>query len=64
MEWAGRILSVAIEMMAPAIAGYYLDQWWGTGFLAVVGFGLGFALGMFHLLAMTGSLRPPTKKPD
>lgn len=62
MEWVGRIFAVAIEMVLPALAGRYLDQRFGLGFLALVGLGLGVTLGMVHLLAMTGAFRPPTKR--
>ena len=53
MEWVSRIFAVAVEMVLPGIAGIWLDEKLGTGFLVLVGFGLGIALAIYHLLAMS-----------
>jgi len=52
-EWVSRILAVALEMILPGLAGQWLDTRWGTQFLALVGFGLGISLAIYHLLVMT-----------
>ena len=53
MEWVSRIFAVALEMVLPGLAGIWLDEKLGTGFLVLVGFGLGIALAIWHLLAMS-----------
>ena len=53
MEWVSKITTVGLEMVVPGIIGFWLDGQFGTKFLGVVGFALGFPLGMWHLLAMT-----------
>ena len=53
MEWVSRIFAVALEMLLPGLAGIWLDKKLGTGFLVLVGFGLGIALAIWHLLAMS-----------
>ncbi|GIT30196.1 MAG: hypothetical protein Ct9H300mP1_22420 [Planctomycetaceae bacterium] len=42
-----------MEIVLPGLLGHWLDRRWGTGFLALVGFGLGLVCGMQHLLSMT-----------
>jgi hypothetical protein len=53
MQWVSRITVIALEMVLPGIAGDWLDKRWGTSFLALVGFGLGITLGMWHLLVIS-----------
>ena len=53
IEWVGRITTVALEMILPGILGGWLDDRWGTKFLALLGFAIGLPLGMAHLLWMT-----------
>jgi hypothetical protein len=57
-EWVGRILAVVVEMIVPGLVGRYLDDRWGPGFLALIGFGGGLCLGIWHLIVMT---RPKPK---
>jgi ABC-type Mn2+/Zn2+ transport system permease subunit len=52
-EWVGRILVVVVVMVVPGLVGQYLDDRFGTGFLALVGFGGGLCLGIYSLLIMT-----------
>jgi len=59
MEWVSQITTVVAEMVLPGLAGQWLDDRWGTGFLALVGFALGLTVGIWHLIAMT---RPKTEK--
>lgn len=51
--WVSKITTVALEMALPAIGGGYLDQRFGTKYWALAGLGLGFVVGMWHLLQMT-----------
>ncbi len=53
MEWVSRITTVALEMVLPGVFGGWLDKQFGTAFLALAGFVLGFAVGFWHLLRMT-----------
>lgn len=54
-NWISRITTVTLEMILPGLAGLWLDKRLGTGFLALLGFALGVALGIRHLIAMTKS---------
>ena len=62
MEWVSRIMTVVLEMVLPGLAGQWLDEQWGTGFLALLGFALGITFAIWHLLVMTGSIRRKTKR--
>ena len=68
MGWVSRIITVALEMVLPGLAGQWLDRRWGTSFIGLIGFALGLTLGIWHLLQMTRSLntkggrRTPPKK--
>lgn len=63
MEWVSRIFAVALEMVLPGLAGIWLDERLGTGFLVLLGFGLGIALGIWHLLAMSKRSQAASRKP-
>lgn len=54
-QWVSRITVVAFEMVLPGVGGFWLDGKLGTKFIGLIGFGIGFVLGMWHLLAMTSS---------
>jgi Putative F0F1-ATPase subunit Ca2+/Mg2+ transporter len=56
MEWVAKITTVGLEMVLPGLAGRWLDSQLGTGFLVLLGFGLGLIAGFSHLLLMTGAL--------
>ena len=45
-----RAVAVMVLMVLPGIAGHYLDRWFGTQFLVLVGFVLGICLAVFGLL--------------
>jgi hypothetical protein len=53
MEWVSQITTVVAVMVLPGLAGQWLDDRWGTGFLALVGFALGLTVGIWHLITMT-----------
>jgi hypothetical protein len=53
MEWVTKITAVALEMVLPGLAGQWLDQRWGTNFLALTGFALGIGVAIWHLILMT-----------
>jgi hypothetical protein len=56
MEWVSRIFVVGLEMVLPGLGGGWLDDRWGTKpLLTLVGFGLGIAGGLAHLLLMTSA---------
>ena len=54
IAWSSRLTALGLEFALPPLAGYYLDDRWGTEpLLTLLGTGLGFAAGLFHLLRMT-----------
>ena len=53
LDWAARIMAVALEMVLPGLAGHWLDGRLGTSFLVLVGFAFGLTMGVWHLLLMT-----------
>jgi hypothetical protein len=58
-EWASRIMTVSLEMVLPGVIGVWLDGRLGTKLVfALLGFGGGMVLGVWHLLQM---LKPPPK---
>lgn len=57
MRWVSRITTVALEMVLPGLAGQWLDERLGTGFLGITGFALGLTTGIWHLMVMTGAVR-------
>jgi len=59
--WVSRIFSICGEMVLPGILGYWLDQYWGTKFIAILGFMLGLTLGMVHLIQIANK---SNKKPS
>ena len=58
MEWVSKITTVSLEMVLPGVAGFWADNYFQTKWLAPMGFFLGFALGLYHLLRMTRSTKP------
>ncbi len=59
MEWVSVAMAVAVMMVLPGLAGQWLDKRLGTGFLALVGFGVGVASGIYYLLAATARMSQP-----
>lgn len=53
MQWVHRVTTVVLEMVLPGLFGQWLDNRWGTSFLALLGFGLGLTTAITHLLQMT-----------
>ena len=56
MQWVSQITTIVMEMVLPGLAGQWLDNRWGTKFLALAGFGIGMATAIWHLIALT---KPP-----
>ena len=54
-EWVARIFAISLVMFLPGLAGQWLDERFGTRFLALVGFGFGFCAGLGGLLAMVNN---------
>jgi F0F1-type ATP synthase assembly protein I len=50
--WVSRVFTVVLEMVLPGLLGGWLDGRFGTSFLAIIGFVLGFAVGLTHLVQM------------
>jgi len=56
--WASHVMTIALEMALPALAGHWVDRWLGTGPLfLLLGTVFGFAAGMWHLLRLTAKIR-------
>ena len=56
MEWVSRITTISLEMVLPALGGYWLDTSWGTKPLfTLLGAALGPAVGFWHLIRLAGS---------
>jgi hypothetical protein len=52
------VTTISLEMSLPGVLGFWLDERWGTGVLCtILGFAIGFSLGMFHLIKLAKS--PP-----
>lgn len=57
LSWATQAMTIAAEMAIPGLVGYWLDGRLGTGvFLTLVGVGLGFALGTWHLILLARAI--------
>lgn len=61
MGWVSRIMTVALEMVLPGIAGQWLDKKMGTSVLGLAGFAFGLTFGIWHLLVMTKSIGGPRR---
>lgn len=54
LDWVSRITTIALMMVLPGIAGYWVDGKLGTRALfALLGFGLGMFVGMWQLIKQT-----------
>ena len=48
-DWAARIMTISLEMVLPGLAGYWLDQQFGTvAVFMLVGFALGCTAAVVH----------------
>jgi len=57
LAWATQATTIAAEMAVPGLVGHWLDGKFGTGvILTLVGVGLGFALGTWHLILLARSI--------
>lgn len=61
--WLGRIVAMALVMIAPIVLGQKMDAWLNTSFIALLGIVVGLVVGFVYLLAITGVLRRP-KRPN
>jgi F0F1-type ATP synthase assembly protein I len=59
MEWVAKITTVGLEMMLPAVGGYFADRHFGTRYWVLVGMVVGVTVGFWHLLRMTKGPRGP-----
>ena len=63
LEWVAKITTIGLEMCLPAIGGHFLDLWLHTEVFAALGLVLGFSVGFYHLLYMTGVIGKPKNGP-
>jgi len=55
LQWAARVTVIGCEFAGPPLAGVALDRWWGSSpLVTLAGCGLGFAVGMWHVLRFAG----------
>ena len=61
-EWSSRITTISLEMVLPALAGYWLDQRLGTyvAFLVIGGI-LGFVLAVISLIRLARAAEAKSK---
>jgi F0F1-type ATP synthase assembly protein I len=53
LEWTSRTTAISLEMVAPAVFGWWLDRRWGTLPLCLlVGVALGFLTSLMSLLQL------------
>jgi len=69
MGWVSRITTICLEMVLPALLGYWADQWLKTKMLfLVLGVIVGFSLGMWHLIKLAaappGDGHPPRRSSE
>jgi ATP synthase protein I len=65
LEWSSRITTVALEMVVPALIGYWIDLKLGTRLVfLILGTALGFVTGLMSLLRMTRSAKPNRERDD
>lgn len=50
--WVTRMITIVLEMALPGLGGQWLDSRFGTNYWALVGFVIGFPLGLAHLIYM------------
>ena len=60
MEWTSRLTTISLEMVLPAVGGYWLDRHlgWGKPVFLLLGTLLGFAVSMVHLVRLAKSDSP------
>ncbi len=56
--WIGRIFAIMFFMIAPGLAGVWMDRYFGTKFISGIGFIIGMVLGIGVLLALVNVKRP------
>jgi len=58
MEWASVATTIALEMVAPILLGYWLDQRWKTGVVLVAcGAAIGLGVGIWSLIRIANTRR-------
>jgi hypothetical protein len=59
MSWVSQITTISLEMVAPGVAGVWVDSWLGTKVLfTLLGFGFGLTVAILHLTR----LRSPNRR--
>lgn len=62
MRWVSQVTTIALEMVLPALGGYWLDTRWGTTpGLTIAGAVLGFAISMQHLLQLARKMNQDSR---
>jgi F0F1-type ATP synthase assembly protein I len=70
IESASKVWTIAISFSLPALIGFGLDRWWGSGpVCTLIGVVLGFAVGLLQILRFSREIpgrpvRGKSPKPD
>ncbi|MFM8252589.1 MAG: AtpZ/AtpI family protein [Planctomycetota bacterium] len=64
MDWSGRIISIALMMILPGVAGHWLDDRNGTGYWMPIGMVVGIAISIWQLVTLTRMLSSQLKQSD
>jgi len=58
VELAHRVTSVSLSFVIPIVAGFYCDQWLGSGFVCLlIGLALGMLIAGMQLMKLVSSLQ-------
>lgn len=52
MDWSGRIIAIALQMILPGLAGHWLDERNGTGYWMPIGLVLGLVTAVWQLIML------------
>jgi hypothetical protein len=64
-QWVTRLTTIAVEMVAPGVLGYWIDGRLGTKFVfLLLGFGSGLVLGVWHLVRIASAETRDKSKRD
>jgi F0F1-type ATP synthase assembly protein I len=54
IEWASKVSTIALSFSLPAIIGFGIDRWWGSGPVGtLIGVVLGFVAGLLQILQLS-----------
>jgi F0F1-type ATP synthase assembly protein I len=64
IEWASKVSTIALSFSLPAIIGFAIDRWWGSGPVGtLIGVVLGFVAGLMQILQLSREISGANTKP-